>query len=111
MRNASLSQSVPGKHRARESVSTGKEVSDDRRLLILKILKILEILIQTTESVGGHTSLLTTAGGALAKRAYTNRARGGKVGDVGKPASRWYRRDGPRATVKSAVLKRAYRGD
>ena len=85
----------------------GKEVSDDRRLLILKNLKIL---IQTTENAGKHTSLPTTAGGAVANRAYTNRARGGKVGDVGKPASRWYRRDGPRATVKSAVLKRAYRG-
>ena len=38
-------------------------------LLILKILLILDILFQTTENVGKHTSLSTTAGGALAKRA------------------------------------------
>ena len=31
MRHASLIQSAPGKHRARESVPTGKEVSDDKR--------------------------------------------------------------------------------
>ena len=36
----------------------------------------------------------------------------GKVGDAGKPASRWYRRDGPRPTVilslVGAVSNRAY---
>ena len=62
IRNASLSQSASGKHHVRKSAHPGKEVSDDRRLLILKILDILEILLQTTESVGGHISLLTTAG-------------------------------------------------
>ena len=31
MKHALLSQSAPGKHRARESAPTGKEVSDDRR--------------------------------------------------------------------------------
>ena len=70
IRSALLIQSALGKHRDRESAPTGKEVSDDRRLLILKILLILEILIQTTESVGGHISLLTTAGGAVSNRAY-----------------------------------------
>ena len=28
----------------------------------------------------------------------------GKVGHAGKPAWRWYRRDGPRPTVKGALL-------
>ena len=70
IRNASLIQSAPGKHRARESAHTGKEVSDDRRPLILKILLILEILIQTTENAGKHTSLPTTNVGALTKCAY-----------------------------------------
>ena len=65
-----LSQSAPGKHHARKSAHTGKEVSDDRRLLILKILDILDILLQTTENAGRHTSLPTTAGGALARHAY-----------------------------------------
>ena len=65
-----LSQSAPGKHRDREVASTGKEVSDDKRLLILKILLILEILLQTTEDPGGHTSLPTTAGGVVSNRAY-----------------------------------------
>ena len=60
IRNASLSQSVPGKHRARERAPTSKEVSDDRRPLILDILLILAILLQTPESVGTHTSLPTT---------------------------------------------------
>ena len=36
----------------------------------LKILLILETLLQTTEDRGEHTSLPTTSGGALAKRAY-----------------------------------------
>ena len=27
----------------------------------------------------------------------------GKVGDAGKPASRWYRRDGPVPTVRNAI--------
>ncbi|RKU26384.1 hypothetical protein C6495_17280 [Candidatus Poribacteria bacterium] len=49
MRHASLIQSALGKHHAREIAHTGKEVSDDRRLLILKILLILEILLQATE--------------------------------------------------------------
>lgn len=47
IRNASLIQSALGKHRDRESAPTGKEVSDDRRPLILEILDILEILLQT----------------------------------------------------------------
>ena len=84
IRNASLIQSVSGRHHVRERAPTGKEVSDDRRLLILKILDILDILVQTTESVGGHVSLLATAGGAVTKRAYRG--------------------------VKGAVTKRAYRG-
>ena len=60
MRHTSLIESAPGKHRDWEVASTGKEVSDDRRPLILDILLILEILLQTTESVGTHTSLPTT---------------------------------------------------
>ena len=58
IRNASLIQSAPGKHHARESAHTGKEVSDDRRLLILKILEILEILIQTNRARGGQAPAL-----------------------------------------------------
>ena len=42
------------RNRGREVVSTGKEVSDDKRLLIL------EILLQTTENAGGHTNPPTT---------------------------------------------------
>ena len=42
------------RNRDREVVSTGKEVSDDKRLLIL------EILLQTTENAGGHTNPATT---------------------------------------------------
>ena len=58
MRHASLSQSVPGKHRDREVAPTRKEVSDDKRLLILEILKILEILLQTDEN--GQAQCLST---------------------------------------------------
>ena len=65
-----LIQSAPGKHRDREVAPTEKDVSDDKRLLILEILLTLEILLQTTENAGGHTSLPTTSGGAVANRAY-----------------------------------------
>ena len=78
IRNALLIQSAPGKHRDWESAHTGKEVSDDRRPLILEILKIL---IQTDED--GQAQCLSTPyreeraykarlqdGGAVANRAY-----------------------------------------
>ena len=58
MRHASLIQSALGKHRDWESAHTGKEVSDDRRPLILEILRILEILIQTDED--GQAQCLST---------------------------------------------------
>ena len=38
----------------------------------------MEILLQATENAGGHTSLPTTSGGAVANRAY----RGFTVGAV-----------------------------
>ena len=74
IRNASLIQSALGKHRDREVPPTRKPVNialgrarlQAKRfpttgdLLILSILLILEILLQTTESVGKHTSLPTT---------------------------------------------------
>ena len=83
IRNTLLIQSAPGKHHARESAPTGKEVSDDRRPLILEILLILDILIQTDED--GQAQCLSTPyreeraykarlpgiyRSALAKRAY-----------------------------------------
>ena len=63
IRNALLIQSALGKHRDRESASTGKEGLPQQETRILFILLILDILLQTTENVGGHISLPTTAGG------------------------------------------------
>ena len=57
MRNASLIQSALGKNCHWEVASIGKEVSDDRRLLILEILRIPYILLQTIENAGKHTCL------------------------------------------------------
>ena len=71
IRNALLIQSALGKHRARESASTGKEgLPHDKRPLILDILIIPKILIQTTREMGGHPSLPTTSSGAVKNRAY-----------------------------------------
>ena len=65
MRHALLIQRAPGKHRDREVAPTEKDVSDDKRLLILEILLILDILLQTTENAGRYTSLPTTSSGAV----------------------------------------------
>ena len=69
IRNTSLIQIAPGKHRARERAPTGKEVSDDRRPLILEILKIL---IQTDED--GQAQCLSTP--SREERAYKARLPG-----------------------------------
>ena len=74
IRHASLIQSALGKHRDWESAPTRKPVNivlgrarlPEKRfptagdLFILEILIILAILLQTTESVGKHTSLPIT---------------------------------------------------